>query len=251
MFNKHKILAVIPARGGSKGIPNKNIQKIAGRSLVEWALFTAMASPIIDRIVVSSDSKRIINQANRHGEFAPFVRPEELARDDTPSLPVFEHALKMVECEDKCRYDYIVVLEPPCPFRLPKHIREGVKLAISAHASSVMSLVRVSDGHPVRIKKLLSNGQVQPFCIPEPEGLRRQDQEPAFIRNSAIYVFARKTIIGNRLWGDAPYGFEMERNFYNINIDEPLDIVKAIHFYKKLKKEDNLHFIDAALGCAH
>ncbi len=244
MINKYKILAIIPARGGSIGILNKNLQKIAGRSLVEWALFTAMASPIIDRIVVSSDSKRIINQANRHGQFAPFVRPEELARDDTPSLPVFQHALKMVESKDQCMYDYIVVLEPPCPFRLPKQIREGVKLAISAHASSVMSLVRVSDCHPIRIKKLRSNGQVQPFCIPEPEGLRRQDQEPAYLRNSAVYVFTRETIIRNRLWGDAPYGFEMDGSLYGINIDNPIDLVKARHLYRQLKKQDKLNLID-------
>lgn len=245
MFKKYRILAIIPARGESKGIPHKNLRKIAGRTLVEWALFTAKASPIIDRTVVSSDSAPIIKKANKHGSFAPFVRPEEIAKDNTPSLPVFQHALRLAESQDGCRYDYIVVLEPPCPFRLPKHIKKGVELAITTDATSIMSLVKVSDHHPVRVKKLLSNGKIEPFCIPEPEGLRRQDQEPAYIRNSAVYVFPRHTIVSNRLWGDLPYGFEMERNLYSINIDEPLDLIKAAHLYNQLKKEEKLHLIDA------
>ena len=246
MFNKHKILAIIPARGGSKGVPDKNLKKIGGRSLVEWALLTAMASPLIDRIVVSSDSRRIINRANKHGLFAPFVRPDELAGDETPSLPVFQHALKFAEREDNCEYDYIVVLEPPCPFRLPGHIDEGIELAVGSKSTSVMSLVKVFDCHPVRIKKLLSGGRIEPFCIPEPEGLRRQDQDPAYIRNGAVYVFARRTMVNDRLWGDSPYGFEMQGDLYGINIDGPLDLTKAAHLYRQLKKEGKLHLIDAA-----
>lgn len=244
MFEHNRVLAVIPARGGSKGIPWKNLQKIAGRTLVEWALFTVKASSIIDRIIVSSDSQRIIRKINRHGLFAPFVRPEELAKDDTPSLPVFQHALRWAENEDNCRYDYIVVLEPPCPFRLPEHIQKGVEIAVKTGATSVISVVKVSDCHPVRIKKLLTDGRIEPFCIEEPEGLQRQKQEPAYIRNSAVYVFPRKTLLSNRLWGDTPYGFEMESDLYSINIDEPVDLIAAAYLYKHLKKEGKLQYID-------
>jgi len=238
-----KILAIIPARGGSKGIPFKNLQKIGGRPLVKWALNTALNTRGIDRIIVSTDSEKIIRIAGR--KYAPFKRPVELAADSTPSLPVFQHALHWAEKEDKCIYKYIVVLEPTCPFRLPVHVRAGIDLAIKTNSSSIMSLVRVSNGHPVRIKRLSPNRKIRPFCIPEPEGLRRQDQEPAYIRNGAVYVFKRETIVNNRLWGDNPYGFEMDRKLYGINIDEPLDLMLAREFYSAMKKENRLNLIDS------
>jgi CMP-N-acetylneuraminic acid synthetase len=246
VFKDNKVLCVIPARGGSKGIPKKNLQEIGGRSLVEWALNTAQQCSLLDRIIVSSDSQEIIQQANKHGKYAPFVRPGELARDNSPSLPVFQYGLKWAETEDSCTYDYVVVLEPTCPFRLPKHIEEGLAIAVASTGSSVMSVVEVGDQHPVRIKKLHKDGKIAPFCIPEPEGLRRQDQEPAFIRNGAVLVFPRHTIVSNRLWGDTPYGFRMDNELYSINIDESVDIVTASYLFERLKKEGKLHLIDAS-----
>ena len=246
MFKRKKILCIIPARGGSKGIPNKNLQNIAGRSLVGWALNTAQQCSFLDRIIVSSDSNQIIQEANKYGPYAPFVRPKKIARDNSPSLPVFQHGLNWAEIEDNCKYEYIIVLEPTCPFRLPKHVKEGLEIAVTSKGSSVMSLVEVGDHHPVRIKKLDDDGRITPFCIPEPEGLRRQDQEPAFIRNCAVLVFSRQTIVSNRLWGDDPYGFKMEKDLYGINIDEPLDIVAASYLFERLKKEGRLSLIDAS-----
>ena len=244
MFKTYMILAIIPARGGSKGIPHKNLQKIGGRSLVEWALYTAKECSIIDRIIVSSDNRDIIKKVNKDGLFAPFVRPAELARDNSPSLPVFQHALRWAEDEDGCKYHYIVVLEPTCPFRLPKHIKKGVEIAVNKNATSVMSLVEVSDSHPIRIKRLMADGRVKPFCIPEPEGLRRQDQERAFIRNCAVLVFPRRTVVNNHLWGHNPFGFKMEKNLYDVNIDDLSDLAVAVYLYRRLKKEGKLHLVD-------
>ena len=247
MFENHRILTVIPARGGSKGISKKNLRKIGNRTLVEWALDTARACHFIDRIIVSSDDSTIIRKARKHGPFAPFVRPAELARDESPSLPVFRHALEWLEEEDHCVYDYIVVLEPTCPFRLPIHIQKGIEVAITTKASSSTSLVEVSDQHPVRIKRFLNDGSIEPFCIPEPEGLRRQDQEAAFVRSGAVLVFSRQNIVDNRLWGERPYGFIMDRNLYGINIDEEFDLVAARYLYRKLKKEGRMYLINSTL----
>ena len=245
MFENKNILVVIPARGGSKGIPLKNLKEIGDRSLMEWALFTALQSELPDRIIVSSDSDKIIQRANSHGDFAPFVRPGELAQDNSASLPVFQHAHSWAEKADDCIYDYLVALEPTCPFRLSEHIHEGVSLAVKSNASSVMSLVEVGDHHPVRIKRLSQNGSVLPFCIPEPEGLRRQDQEPAFIRNCAVLVFSRETLIKNHLWGDAVFGFIMKSEYYSINIDEPLDLATAGYLYDQLNENGKLNMIDS------
>jgi len=243
MYQKHKVLCVIPARGGSKGLLNKNLKKIGGKTLVEWAINVARACTFIDKIIVTSDSSKIIKVANKLGDYAPFKRPANLVKDNTPSLPVFVHALNWAEKSDNTKYKYVIALEPNSPFRLPRHIKKGVKIAYDKMASSVVSLVKVSDHHPIRIKKLMSDGKVKPFCIEEPEGLRRQDQEPAFIRNSAIYIFNSSTLKSNRLYGNKPYGFEVDRKYFSINIDDEADLYHASFLYNKLKKDGDLNKI--------
>ena len=148
------ILAIIPARINSKGIPEKNLEKIGKYSLVERALFTAMKTSIINDIVVSTDSKKIKSVINQYGDYAPFLRPKHLATDHSGSLGVIQHSLDWAQTNFSKIYEYIVLLEPPSPFRLPKHINQGIKLAIDQKASSVVSLVKVGDYHPIRMKKM-------------------------------------------------------------------------------------------------
>jgi CMP-N,N'-diacetyllegionaminic acid synthase len=229
-----KILAIIPARIGSKGIPEKNLVKIGKYTLVERALFTAMNTSIIDDTIVSTDSLKIKNIINKHGNYAPFLRPKHLATDSAGSLGVIKHSLKWAQNKYKKNYDYVVLLEPPSPFRLPTHINEGIKLAIDRDASSVVSLIEVGDFHPIRMKKMDSDGKITGVIDEEPDGLRRQDQEPVYIRNCAVYVFSTQTIFENKLWGEKPFGFKMDRNLFGINIDEPNDLHLVKTFYKEM-----------------
>jgi len=242
VYNNKNILAVIPARGGSKGLPLKNIQLLGDLTLVEWALLVAVNCKEIDRTIVSSDLDAIIKIANKNGDFAPFKRPQEFSTDEAPSLPVFNHALEWAEKNDSKKYDIILVLAPTAPFRLASHINQGLKLFIEKKASSVISLVEVGDPHPIRIKKLV-NGLVEPYCMPEPEGLRRQDQDAAYIRNCAVNIFLRETIINGQLWGEYQFGFEMDSLPYGINIDNPTDLLLAQSIFEKFKKEDSLHLL--------
>jgi len=242
VYKEKNILAVIPARGGSKGLKLKNIQLLGNLTLVEWALFTALNCKKIDRTIISTDLDAIINIANNHGDFAPFKRPQEFSTDEAPSLPVFHHALEWAEKNDRKKYDIILVLAPTTPFRLTSHINQGLKLLIEKTADSVISLVEVGDSHPIRIKKL-ENGKVEPYCIPEPEGLRRQDQDPAYIRNCAVNIFSRETIINGKLWGENQFGFEMDTSPYGINIDEPTDLLLAQSIFEKFNKKGSLHLL--------
>jgi len=239
LINNHNILALVPARGGSKGVEKKNLIKIGNYSLVERALFTAMGVNNLDRIIVTSDSDEIINLINIYGNYAPFKRPAELATDEAGSLLVIQHALKWAEERDQKTYNYIVLLEPPCPFRLPSHVEYALKIAIEKKATSVVSLVGVGDHHPIRMKKLCENGALKSFCMEEPDGLRRQDQEPAYIRNCAVYVFSRETILAGLLWGKAPYGYVMDRSLYAINIDEWIDVLTARSFFEEMRVNQN------------
>lgn len=239
------VLAIIPARIGSKGLPKKNLIKISKYTLVERALFTAINTSSIDDVIVSTDSKRIQSLVNKQGNYSPFIRPKELATDSANSLIVIQHGLDWAEENYKKKYDYIVLLEPPSPFRLPKHIDKAINIAIEKNATSVVSLILVGDYHPIRMKKMHNDGKIEGFMGVEPDGVRRQDQEPVYIRNCAVYVFQAKTIKNNQLWGHMPYGFEMDKSLYGINIDEPTDYIVAKAFYNKMMSENKLNLIES------
>ena len=136
------------------------------------------------------------------------------------------------------------MLEPPSPFRLPRHILKGIEIAEATNATSVVSLIEVGDYHPIRMKELDKDGKIRGIIKDEPDGVRRQDQNPVYIRNCAVYVFSTKTIKNNELWGSKPYGFEMNREYYSINIDEQNDFITAKGFYSKMKKENKLSIIE-------
>jgi CMP-N-acetylneuraminic acid synthetase len=241
---RKRILGIIPARGGSKGIPNKNLLKIGRYNLVERALFTGLGSNVIDRIIVSSDSNEIIDEVNKYGDFAPFVRPNRLASDEASSLSVMKHAIEWVEKNENKEYNLIVLIEPPCPFRLNIHLDLAVDIANDTNATSVMSLVEVGDYHPVRMKKIEANGSVISYYQDEPEGLRRQDQNPVYIRNGAVYVFRREILMEGKQWGTNPYPFIMDRQLYSINIDDPLDFLTAKAFYDNMRSQNKLNLIE-------
>ena len=238
------ILAIIPARIGSKGLPKKNLLKVGNFSLVERALLTALNSSLITDIIVSSDSSEVIDVVNKYGNFAPFIRPDKLSTDEAGSIGFMIHGLQWAQAAFNRKYQYIVLLEPPCPFRLPEHVNTGIRLAIKNSASSVVSLVEVGDYHPVRMKKINSNGEIKGILSTEPDGLRRQDQEPVYIRNSAVYVFSAAKIKENILWGKKTYGFIMDKDLYKINIDEEIDYLSAISFHEKMQKENKLSLIE-------
>lgn len=224
-------LCVIPARGGSKGIYKKNLCKIGNYSLVERALFTAMGTPLIDRIIVSSDCNETIQLVNNYGNFAPFTRPAKIASDTAKSLSVVQHATRWAEKEDGIKYDHLIMLEPTSPFRLPLHVEKVLEILKEKKASSVVTLVELGDHHPVRAKSIDKTGLVKGFCIDEPEGMRRQDQKPAYIRNGVAYAFQRDSVIEGIWWGSKCYGLVMDNSLYSVGIDDPLDILTAKALY--------------------
>jgi len=239
-----KVLAVIPARGGSKAIPNKNLVSLGNYSLLERALFVAIGANVIDDIVVSTDSPDIAALANQHGNFADILRPSELASDSSTTLSVLQHVLNERYQILNKYYEYVILLEPTCPFRLPQHINDAFSQMINTGATSLMSLVEVGDAHPVRIKKLDTASNVSPYCIPEPQGLRRQDQDPAYIRNGAVYIYRADLLSSGVQWGSNPTGFVMDRDLYSIGIDEPLDLIVAKSFYRECKNTNLLDKIE-------
>src|SRR3989338_2794581 len=221
-----KVLAVITARGGSKGIPNKNIKKFGGKPLIAYTAEIAKKSQVITDLIVSTDDEKIAKICKSLGVEVPFIRPRELAKDKTPHLPVIRHALKFMENKNKIKYDYVVTLQPTSPFRTPADIDKAVLLIHREKADSCVSLVKIpSTFHPIKIKRLQGN-KVFPYCLEEPEGIKKQEFPDAYRRSSAVYVSRRDVIINkNSFFGENIVGFETPFERF-IDIDNMNDWVE-------------------------
>lgn len=225
-MRKKQILAIIPARGRSKTVPRKNIRLILGKPLIAYTISEALKSKLLTRIIVSSDDDEIITIAKKWGAEVPFKRPKKLATDKARSLPVIQQAVRFMEKIGGITYDYVVVLQPPTPFRLASDIDNSLKKLMKTGADSVISLCKVEAMHPIRMKKIV-NDRIVDFCVKEVEGTPRQELPPAYIRNGAIYAVRRNVLMKqNTLHGkdSRPYLMPPDRS---INIDSELDLKLA------------------------
>lgn len=216
MIGASKVLAVIPARGGSKGIPGKNLRDLGGKPLIAWAIEAALASATVDRVVASTDDPDIAEAARRWGAEVPFMRPAELARDQTPGDAPFRHAVEQLP-----GYDLAVLLQPTSPLRNSDDIDGCVRLA-QASGKPVVSVCE-SDKHPAWMYML--NGAAPIPLLPELAGAeRRQDLPPVYVLNGAVYVIqAGALLAGEPLLGESISAFVMPRT-RSIDIDDELDL---------------------------
>lgn len=188
-----RVLGIVPARQGSKGVPGKNMRALAGRPLIDYTAKAALESGVLDRTILSTDSEAIADIGRRAGLEVPFLRPADLAKDDTPMLPVLQHAIDAVSA-DGWVPDLIVLLQPTSPFRRPSHIRDVVALLRETSADSVVTVVEVPRHLSPDYVMKIEAGLLRPFL---PEGsrvTRRQDVRPAYSRDGTAYACWRTTI---------------------------------------------------------
>ncbi len=222
-----KILAVIPARGGSKSVLRKNIVKVNGKPLISYTINAALMVDCLTDVVVSTDDSEIANISRDLGAQVPFIRPEDLASDEAQSAPVIEHALNFMENEKGIKYDAVLMLQPTSPLRTSIHIKESIDLFLSQECDSVVSVVSVGGNHPFRMKRLVGNQLVnyidQGFWDMRP----RQTLPDVYIRNGAIYLIDRDVIINqHQLIGSKCLGYVMS-DTESANIDTPIDLMLA------------------------
>jgi CMP-N,N'-diacetyllegionaminic acid synthase len=230
------ILGVITARGGSKGVPGKNIKLLGDKPLIAYTIDAAKRSRLITHTIVSTDDPAIADVASRCGAEVPFMRPAELASDKAPHLVVMQHAIEFMERKLESKIDYVVILQPTSPFRTAEDIDETLKLLIDSGADSGVTLVDVGNDHPVKAKKL-EGSRVLSYCIPEKEGTRRQDLEPAYRRSGAVYTMRRDVIVQDQsLYGRHVVGHVVPAE-RSIDIDSPLDWVCAEWMLGDLKSK--------------
>lgn len=187
------VLAIVPARSGSKGVPGKNVRPLAGRTLLDYTAQAARESGVIDRMVLSTDAEEVAEAGRRAGLEVPFLRPAELARDDTPMLPVLRHVVDGLARQGWVP-TFVVLLQPTSPLRRPEHVRNALALLRESGADSVVTVVEVPRHFSPDYVMRIEGGLLRPFL---PEGAavtRRQDARPAYSRDGTVYAFRRDTL---------------------------------------------------------
>jgi CMP-N,N'-diacetyllegionaminic acid synthase len=221
-------LAVIPCRGGSKGVHRKNLREIDGIPLVAHTIHAANASKLITRTIVSTDDDEIASVAKEYGGDVPFIRPEKYATDQAKSIDVVLHALNKCSEQFKEQYDYLILLQPTSPFRDNIHIDSAIKMLVgNKNAESLISVKEVpNECNPHYIYKILDNRYCEPL-IESAEIIRRQDQPKSYVRNGAIYVVKVSYLLQNEsLLAAKNLAYEMDDES-SINIDTELDLIVA------------------------
>ncbi len=216
------VLGLIPARGGSKGVPRKNIRLLAGRPLLAWTADAAHASRYIDRVVLSTEDDEIASIALAAGCEVPFMRPASLARDDTAGIDPVLHALSKLQ-----PFDIVALLQPTSPLRLPTDIDGCIERMLATSAPACVS-VRPAIDHPYWTYRCDARGVLLPYSS-DPTGAihRRQDLPAAFVENGAVYVARVNWLLQNRSFLiDETVAFEMPAE-RSLDIDTPVDLALA------------------------
>lgn len=212
-----KILAIIPARGGSKGIPRKNIKPLAGKPLLGWTIQAALEAQGIARVIVSTEDEEIASVAKQLGAEVPFMRPLALAQDETPGIAPVLHAIDQLP-----GFDWIMLLQPTSPLRSVEDIEGIIQFCRNEGAPSAVSITEVSK-HPFWMYRINDHKLLQPLIINRPEIARRQDLPSAYVLNGALYLARTDWLIENQGFiGPKTLGYVMpdERS---IDLDSPLD----------------------------
>jgi len=220
MIEGKTILAVIPARGGSKGLPRKNIRLLACKPLIAWTIEAAKKSKFIDRLILSSEDEEIISVAKAYGCEVPFIRPQELAEDDTPGISPLLHAIENLHES----YDYVILLQPTSPLRSAESIDRCVEFFVQRKARFCVSVTE-ADKTPYWMYTI-NNNLLKPFIISETYN-RRQDIPKTYVLNGAIYIAETKSlIIEESFLNENTIGFLMVKS-ESVDIDTESDFLFA------------------------
>lgn len=227
MIDGKRVIAVIAARGGSKGLPRKNVRMVGGRPLVAWPVLAARGSRIVDRVIVSTDDPEIADAARQAGGELPFIRPAELSSDTASSMSVVRHALDVLAAGGD-DYDYVVLLEPTSPLTEPIDIERALTMLHSSRASgdAVVGVARVHAAHPEFDVRLVEGGLIRPYAAGNFSSLkRRQDIEELYFLEGSLYCSAVDAFFRHgTFYHDRTLGYVVPR-WKSFEVDELLDLI--------------------------
>lgn len=234
-----EILAIIPARGGSKGIPFKNVKLLNGKPLLEYTTRVALSSKFITRIVLSTENKDIADIGSKLGVEVPFLRPVDLSEDNTPSISVVKNVINELNMLEKYIPDIIILLQPTSPLRTLNQLNEAIELYLQSNCDSLVSICEVPHNmSPSSALRMNENNIVVPFMAYDENNNLRQKKPKYFARNgAAIYIMSYNCIMNkNSLFGDSTIGYLMDK-ISSIDIDDEYDWEIANLYLSKLETE--------------
>ena len=231
MYKNKTIIAIIPARGGSKGLPKKNIKKLNGKPLIAHTIEVAKQSRIFDRIIVSTDDKEIAEVAKKYGAEVPFIRPAELATDSADAMDVVIHALKWFKNKGE-DFDYVMKLQPTSPLRTEQDIIKSIDLIIQKDGDSISS-VSECEHHPLWSNVLGPDLKMNNFIDEDTKGKNRQELPKYYRLNGLIFLSKVDTLLNTKDWyGEKSYAYIMDSK-RAIDIDSEVDFYLAELLKKK------------------
>lgn len=230
MYKGKRILAIIPARGGSKGIKGKNIKLLNGKPLLVYSIEAALQCSYIDYVLVSTDSEEIADCGKKYGAQVPFLRPEELATDEAKTIDALLHGIQKLK-EIGNEFDYLVLLQPTQPFRTGQQLSEAIETIVDTGVSSLVSVCPVEE-HPILMRTLDNDGKLKSI-LEIGSTVRRQDFSSVYKVNGSIYINRiDETFDKNTSLNDNQYPYFMSRED-SIDIDTMEDFLAAEQLMKK------------------
>ena len=229
LFIGKRVLAVVPARGGSKGLPKKNLRKVGGVSLVGRAGVIASSLKWLDKAVLSTDSAEIASEGRKYGLDVPFIRPDDLAGDHVGPVPVMQHAVRECEGRLELTFDVIVLMEPTCPLRRPDDVERVVQCLIESGSDSAFCVSPIPHNHHPAKAFALRDGKME-FYMPETEAVpNRQSLPEAFFRNGAAYAVTRECLMDrDSLFGEDMRGIVVQRILPHVDYLEDIEYAESV-----------------------
>lgn len=239
MIDNKKVLAIIPARGGSKGIPKKNIKAISGKPMINYTIEAAKECQYIDKVIVSTDNEEIAEIAMKAGAIVPFSRPEELATDEAEVIGVVMHAIEFYERKGD-HYDIVVLLLPTNPLRTGEDIQKSLEYFMRKEGKSLLTISEASDeaarmrcfGEQNELKRVLGN---------EKDEQKKEDTK-YYMTNGAIYINSISELSENTCLDDNELGYVLQKD-HGISVDYPEDAVVAEYYLSQSCDAEFLSFI--------
>lgn len=225
MYGERKIMALIPARGGSKGIKRKNVRDLCGKPLIAYSILAAKESRYIDKIFVSTEDLEIAETAGKYGAEVPCLRPMQLAEDNSKTLDVVLHAVQ--NFVDKKEYDALILLQPTQPLRTSDDIDRAIEFFYQHNRTSLVSISQVDDS-PILIRYFDENGNMEKL-LNSCSTVRRQDMPEYYRVNGAIYINVIDEINNDTSFNDNKLGFKMDKS-HSVDIDEEKDMYIAQYY---------------------
>ena len=236
MTPPQKILGIIPARGGSKRLPRKNLRMLGGKPLVAWAIEAARGSRRLSNLVVSSDDHEVLDIARGFDPRLALQRPAEISADQSPAIDFVRHALQVLEVQGQGPFDVIVILQPSSPFTLPADIDATVDMLATSGADSAVSVMQLDHAiHPMKMK-ILQGDRLLPFLEEERGRMAAHELPDIYVRNCSVYATRRASIERGQVIGDDCRGYIMPRE-RSLDINEALDLAFAEFLLSRKERE--------------